>query len=94
VAIPDEPAVQTMRVLAEAPMGDQPVAAGESGVAGLAAALLAAQDPDARSLLGITAESRILTIGTEGATDEDLYLQLVGRPAASVRASAARSDSG
>ena len=75
VTIGDESAIGTMRLLAkERP----PIAAGESGVAGLAAAMLVAQDDEARVKVGLTAESRILTIGTEGATDAAVYERLVG----------------
>jgi diaminopropionate ammonia-lyase len=66
-----------MRLLAkECP----PIVAGESGVAGLAGAILVAQDDEARVKVGLTAESRILTIGTEGATDAAVYERLVGAP--------------
>jgi diaminopropionate ammonia-lyase len=72
MAVPDEAAVECMRLLARHGM-----VAGESGVAGLAALLLAAADPAAREALGLTAESRVLLFSTEGATDPDLYRRLV-----------------
>ncbi len=80
MSIPDGAAVETMRLLADAPYGDQPVVAGESGVAGLAATLLATQDENSRELVGLDETSRIVTIGTEGATDPAVYERLVGRP--------------
>ncbi len=79
MAIPDDAAITTMRLLADTPFGDPAVVGGESGVAGLAAALLALRDESARERLGITESSRILTIGTEGATDPEVYERLVGR---------------
>jgi diaminopropionate ammonia-lyase len=79
MAIPDDAAIATMRLLADAPFGDPTVVGGESGVAGLAAALLALRDESARERLGITESSRILTIGTEGATDPEVYERLAGR---------------
>jgi diaminopropionate ammonia-lyase len=75
MAIPDEAAVATMRLLARAG-----IIAGESGVAGLAGCLLAAADPAARGMLGLDAASRVLVFSTEGATDPELYEQLVGPP--------------
>jgi diaminopropionate ammonia-lyase len=84
MSIPDEAAIATMKLLADAPFDDPPVVGGESGVAGLAAALLAASDSSARQSLGITESSRIMTIGTEGATDPEVYQQLVGRAPSSV----------
>ncbi len=71
MAIPDDAAVATMRLLAA-----QGVVAGESGVAGLAGFLLAAADPTARATLGLDANSRVLCFSTEGATDPALYARL------------------
>lgn len=76
VAIADDPAIATLQILAQGASGDEPFEAGESGVAGLTAALLVARDPAARDALGIDAGSRILTIGTEGVTDRDLWQRL------------------
>jgi len=73
MAIPDDAAVEVMRVLAQAG-----VVAGESGVAGLAGCLLAAGDPAAREVLGLGEGSRVLAFSTEGATDPELYARLVG----------------
>jgi diaminopropionate ammonia-lyase len=82
--IPDAAAVDGMRLLAS-PDGANPViVAGESAVAGLAAALLTAQDSAARAALGLGPDSRVLLFGSEGDTDPALYQQLVGRSAAQV----------
>jgi diaminopropionate ammonia-lyase len=75
MAIPDEAAVATMRLLAG--LG---IVSGESGAAGLAGLLLAAGDPAARATLGLDAASRVLVFSTEGATDPGLYQALVGDP--------------
>ena len=52
------------------------IEAGESGVAGIAAALIAARDPEMAGKLGLDADSRIFVIGTEGATDPQVYREL------------------
>lgn len=90
LTLPDEAAVTCMRLLADAPFGDTPIAAGESAVAGLAALLMAASHSDtARALgLGLGPDSRILLFGSEGATDPALYEQLVGRTAEAVESRA------
>jgi len=88
-SLPDAAAVDVMRLLASPQGGDPVIVAGESAVAGLAAALLAAQDPAARATLGLGPDSRVLLFGSEGDTDPALYEQLVGRSAAQVRADAA-----
>jgi diaminopropionate ammonia-lyase len=73
MAVPDESAVDCMRVLARR---RPPVVAGESAVAGLAGLLLAGRDPLSRAMLGLDAQSRVLLFGTEGATDPELYARL------------------
>jgi diaminopropionate ammonia-lyase len=78
LTIGDEAAAETMRVLARPRYGDQPVVTGESGVAGLAGLLVAAADPEARRLLALDGASRILVFGTEGATDPEVYRDMVG----------------
>ncbi|MFZ6763616.1 diaminopropionate ammonia-lyase [Pseudoroseomonas sp. WGS1072] len=77
MAVPDAAAVDGMRLLARQ---SPPVVAGESAVAGLAGLLLAVADPAARDALGLSADSRVLLFGTEGATDPALYTELVGTP--------------
>jgi diaminopropionate ammonia-lyase len=77
MAVPDESAVDCMRALARR---KQPVVAGESAVAGMAALLLASRDPLSRAMLGLTEASRVLLFGTEGATDPELYQRLVSTP--------------
>ena len=64
-----------MRLLAA---NEPPIEAGESAVAGLGALIVAMQNPEDRNALGLDAASRVFVIGTEGATDPDLYRQLVG----------------
>ncbi len=73
MAVPDESAVDCMRLLARRKPA---VVAGESAVAGLAGLLLAARDPFCRAMLGLDAESRVLLFGTEGATDPETYARL------------------
>lgn len=67
-----------MRRLAEGVGEDPPLVAGESGAAGVAG-LLAARESALREALGLGPESRVLVVGTEGATDPDTYRRIVGR---------------
>lgn len=67
----------TMQMLAKG-YGDSPyIEAGESAVPGLAAAMIASQNTDMALALGLSIDSQVLVIGTEGATDPELYEQLV-----------------
>jgi len=84
LTVSDELVAPTMRLLADAPFDDVAIVAGESAVAGLAGFLSATSQPALRSSLGLDADSRILVIGTEGATDPAMYESLTGRSAASV----------
>lgn len=89
-SLPDAAAVAAMRRLARPAAGDPPIVAGESAVAGLAAAIGCAQRADARAALGLDAGSRVLVFGSEADTDPALYEQLVGCTAQAVAAGACR----
>jgi len=84
--ITDAAAADCMRLLAVPAEGDPPIVAGESAVAGLAGALIAWRDPDAAAALGLDGDSRLLVFGSEGATDPDMYQNIVGRSPEAVRA--------
>ena len=86
MTLKDEAAMRTMRLLAEAPFGDAPLVAGESGVAGLAGLIALARDAEARRGVGLGTDSRVVVFGTEGATDPELYRRIVGCPAEQVAA--------
>jgi len=75
LTIADDLVAPTMRLLARA---EPPVEAGESAIAGLAAALAARANPPIAAALNLDARSRILAFGTEGATDPEIYRKLVG----------------
>jgi diaminopropionate ammonia-lyase len=79
LTVTDEAAMQCMHLLADGVGVDAGLVAGESAVAGLAGALLARQDSALAATLALGPDSRVLVIGTEGATDPELYRQLVGR---------------
>lgn len=66
-----------MKMLAQGYKTDAAVEAGESAVPGLAGAMIAAQSDEYRQTLGLTGDSKVLVIGTEGATDPELYQSLI-----------------
>ena len=67
----------TMQLLATGYGGTPAIEAGESAVPGLAAAMIASQNDELAHALGLSRDSQVLVIGTEGATDPELYQQLV-----------------
>lgn len=86
MTIPDEAAMDTMRLLARGEAGDTPIVAGESAVAGLAGLLIASASPECSAALELGADSRVLILGTEGATDPELYARIVGKTPSEVDA--------
>jgi diaminopropionate ammonia-lyase len=85
MTVDEDDAVAVMNRLAR-PVGDDPaVVAGESGGAGLAGLIGVAADAAARTALGLKADSRVLVVNTEGATDPDRYVELVGMAPDAVR---------
>ena len=84
MTLDDAGAVDAMRRAAAPAAGDPPLVLGESGAASLAGLIAAAGDPAAREALALTAQSSALVIGSEGATDPDIYRRLVGRDPAAV----------
>lgn len=75
----DRAAVSAMRALAEPAPGDMRIVAGETGAAGLAAAMAICGDKSARQIAEIDEASRILIINCESATDPEAYRQLTGQ---------------
>jgi len=63
-----------MRLLAE---GNPAIEAGESAVAGIAALIAARSEDTMSAKLGLDESSLVFIIGTEGATDPELYQKLV-----------------
>ncbi len=86
MALDDAGAVDAMR-FAAAPLADDPaLVLGESGAAALAGLIAAAGEREARAALGLDAQARVIVIGSEGATDPEIYRRLVGRDPAAVAA--------
>jgi diaminopropionate ammonia-lyase len=78
LTVPDSAAEACMRLLANGVDGDPPFVAGESGVGGLAGLLVARAQPALAAKLDLDESSRVLLIGTEGATDPLIYSRIVG----------------
>lgn len=78
MTVSEEEAKQAMRALAFPKAGEKPIVAGESGAAGLAGLLAIARDKAACAALKLDANSRVLVINTETATDPASYEAIVG----------------
>ncbi|RLA11749.1 MAG: diaminopropionate ammonia-lyase, partial [Gammaproteobacteria bacterium] len=77
LTVNEETVPLTMQLLALGFDGDPPIEAGESAVGGLAALISAQNNPEYAQALGLDENSRIYILGTEGATDPELYQQLI-----------------
>jgi diaminopropionate ammonia-lyase len=78
LAIPDAPAAAAMRT---AFRGVPSLVIGETGIAGLAGAMVASEHQDMRRDLGLDSQSKIIAVACEGATDPDVFRRLVGEEA-------------
>lgn len=78
ITIPESLVAPTMQILGRPLAGDLPITAGESAVAGLAG-VIAATKGTLKETLGLSHHSRVLLIGSEGATDADIYDQLMAQ---------------
>lgn len=84
MTITDELVAPVMRMLAQGSwvtVDHRPVhgiEAGESAVAGLAACLAASQQPKWQDAIDLNENSQVLVLGTEGATDREIYQKMVG----------------
>ena len=85
VTIPDEAARETMRLLASGRDGDPFIVAGESGCAATAGFLAAAANRDVAHALGLGPQSCVAVVGSEGATDMEIYRRTVGMTPDDVR---------
>jgi diaminopropionate ammonia-lyase len=92
MTIPDDAAVEAMRIFAAGSERDIPLVAGESGAAGLAGLMQASSSAEDRAALGLDINSSVLLLNTEGATAPELYRQLTGLSAGDVLAAQRRSQ--
>lgn len=79
ITMADPLVAPAMQLLAQSPFDDKAVTAGESAVAGIAALLACAQDQNLRDAMDLSQTSRVMLIGTEGATDPEIYAQLINQ---------------
>ena len=95
VTIGDGSVAAATRMLASGRAGGGPIEAGECATPGPIALIAAASNKVLRTALGLDAQSRVLMIGTEGATDPDIYKRLMteGDPASTGEAPPPDADS-
>ena len=77
VTLPDRDVPMAMKLFADGDMGGGSIEAGECAVPGALALLCCEPGSDLRRQIGIGADSRVLLLGCEGATDPVVYQQLL-----------------
>ena len=77
VTIPENVVAPTVRLLAQPEGNDAVIEAGESAVAGLAALICIAKQPNLRATLGLDESSRVLLFGSEGVTDRAIFDEIM-----------------
>lgn len=77
ITIGEEFVGPAMRLLAKGEAGAAPIVAGESAVPGLIALVGCANDAELRERMELGADSRVLLLGCEGATDPEIYRAMV-----------------
>ncbi len=82
--IPDTMIPVMMRDLANKECADTAVVSGESGVSGLAGLVTACENPEFRKALKLDENSVVILFSSEGATDPEMYKEIVGKAAADV----------
>ena len=77
ITISDDNVRSAMRLMAKGVCEDPSIEAGESAVAGIAMLMELENLKKIKSKLNIDESSRILLFGTEGATDQNMYDQII-----------------
>lgn len=77
LTIPEAIVAPAMRLAGRPVGGDPSIVAGESAVAGFASVIAAASQDSLRDALGLNADARVLVVGSEGATDPEIYAHLM-----------------
>ncbi len=79
MTIPESMVAPAMQLMANPLDGDPSIEAGESAIAGLAGFVAGTRKTEIKQAIDLGAESRVLLIGTEGATDPDVYAALLAQ---------------
>jgi len=77
MTITDERIPDLMRLLAKGMSNDSSIEAGECSASGLAALIEVINNDSIAKKMGLNQNSRVLLFGTEGATDPDIYKEII-----------------
>jgi len=77
LSISDDAVAPAMRMMAEGAAGGGEIEAGECSVSGVVALVAVCENPALRARIGLDETSRVLLLGSEGATDPEIYRSLI-----------------
>ena len=77
ISLPDDDIGKTMKLCANASFGDDNIIAGENSAPGIISLIASCNDENIKNKLNLNSNSKILLIGCEGDTDQEMYKKLL-----------------
>ena len=77
ISIPDDDIGKAMKLFANASFGDDKIVAGENSVPGVISLIASCNDQNIKNKLDLDIKSKVLLIGCEGDTDQEMYQKLI-----------------
>ena len=77
ISLPDDDIGKAMKLFANASFGDDKIVAGENSVPGVISLIASCNDQNIKNKLDLNIKSKVLLIGCEGDTDQEMYQKLI-----------------
>ncbi len=77
ISLPDDDIGKAMKLFANASFGDDKIIAGENSAPGVISLIASCNDENVKNKLNLDSNSKILLIGCEGDTDQEMYKKLL-----------------
>ena len=77
ISLPDDDIGKAMKLFANASFGDDKIVAGENSVPGVISLIASCNDQNIKNKLDLDIKSKVLLIGCEGDTDQEMYQKLI-----------------
>ena len=79
ISLPDDDIAKTMKLLGNASFSDEKIIAGENSAPGVISLIASCEDEKIKDKLQLNDKSKVLLIGCEGDTDEEMYQKLINQ---------------
>ena len=77
ISLPDDDIARTMKLLANASLSENKIIAGENSTPGVISLIAICNDEKIKNKVNLNSNSKVLLIGCEGDTDEEMYQKLL-----------------